>query len=216
MFGRLSLLHLLLLAGAEARRILSKDNKYISSWCTFRWCLHTHSHGLNLLKCNVGKWLSTRWHAAPSPPSYLWLRFVYLPPHCCSPFISCSGIPVKASLRLVSWTMMDKGGRRRCPHGSDQSTVPGLWQWPWRLIISPQNCSFMVLISCKLVSLAFLLKQFSSSPSVTEKKFPAATGMIRNLWECHSCRPHVCGCDLTDGLKEVSLWDKTCEWRKYN
>lgn len=95
---------------------------------------------------------------------YLWLCFVYLPPHRCPPFISCSGIPVKISLWLVSWTMMDTGGQRKCLHGWDQSTVLRLWQWTWRLIISPQKCSFMLLISCKLVSLAFLLKQFSSPP----------------------------------------------------
>lgn len=100
----------------------------------------------------------------PTHTAYLWLCFVYLPPHRCSPFISCSGIPVKASPWLVSWTMMDTGGQRKCPHGWDQSTVLGLWQWPWRLIISPQKCSFMLLILCKLVSLAFLLKQPHPKP----------------------------------------------------
>lgn len=129
----------------------------------------------------------------PSQTPYLWLCFVYLPPRRCSSFISCSGIPVKASLWLVSWTMMDTGGQRKCPHGWDQSTVPRSWQWPWRLIISPQKCSFMLLISCKLVSLAFLLKQFSSLP--LSQKIPVAMCMIRKLWECHFCCPRVWGCD---------------------
>lgn len=109
-------------------------------------------------------------HDSTQPPPntpYLWLCFLYLPPHRCCPFISCSGIPVKASLWLVSWTKMDTGGQRKCPHGWDQSTVLGLWQWPWRLIISPQKCSFMLLISCKLVS-GFSVKAIFLPTPVTE------------------------------------------------
>lgn len=128
----------------------------------------------------------------PPHTSYLWPCFVYLPPHRCSPFISCSGIPVKASLWLVSWTMMDTGGQRKCPHGWDQSTVLGLWQWPWRLIISPQKCSFMLLISCKLVS------GFSSPPlSREKKKKKSQRRWVR--WESYVsffCCPHVYVRDL--------------------
>lgn len=69
-----------------------------------------------------------------------------------SPFIGRSGIPGDGSRRLVSWAVMDTGGQRKCLHGWDQSTVLGLVQGPWRLIISPQKCSFMLLILCKLVS----------------------------------------------------------------
>lgn len=147
--------------------------------------------------------------ACSTPPHtpYLWPGFVYLPPHRCSPFISCSGIPVKASPWLVSWTMMDTGGQRKCPHGWDQSTVLGLWQWPWRLIISSQKCSFMLLISCKLVSLAFLLKQFPSPP--LSPKIPMALGMIRNLWSVISAALVCAAVTLIDNLKEGSLWDKT-------
>lgn len=69
-----------------------------------------------------------------------------------SPFIGRSGIPGDGSRQLVSWAVMDTGGQRKCLHGWDQSTVLGLMQRPWRLIISPQKCSFMLLILCKLVS----------------------------------------------------------------
>lgn len=143
----------------------------------------------------------------PPHTSYLWPCFVYLPPHRCSPFISCSGIPVKASLWLVSWTMMDTGGQRKCPHGWDQSTVLGLWQWPWRLIIAPQKCSFMLLILCKLVS------GFSSPPlsrkKKKKKKNPSGDGYDGKLM-CHfSAALMSTYVILIDELKEGRLWDKT-------
>lgn len=107
--------------------------------------------------------------------------------------------------------MMDTGGQRKCPHGWDQSTVLGLWQWPWRLIISPQKCSFMLLISCKLVSLAFSVKAIFFPNPVTEN--PNGDGYDQKLMGVSFLAPScLLAVTLIDNLKQGTIWDETQQW----
>lgn len=105
----------------------------------------------DLLKCNVWKITSCMTACSGHPTALISVCVLFIC-NSSSPFIGRSGIPGDGSWRLVSWAVMDTGGQRKCLHGWDQSTVLGLVQRPWRLIISPQKCSFMLLILCKLVS----------------------------------------------------------------
>lgn len=126
----------------------------------------THTHSFRLFNCNVKKMTS---YTAACSTLLVHARLI----SDCVLFICY--LPLMASQWLVSWTMLDTGGKRKCPHGWDQSTVLGVLQWPWRLIISPQKCSFMLLILCNSVSMGFLVKQLPP-PN------PPHTSPEKSLW----------------------------------
>lgn len=98
-------------------------------------------------------------------------------------------------LRHSCWStpvicLLDNDGHRQSEEMSaSPSAVPWLWHRPRRLIISSQEYFFMLLISYKLVSEAFLLKQFFSS-RLLSLKIPVKMGIwskiYRSVTSCHS------------------------------
>lgn len=101
------------------------------------------------------KWLPA-WHRAaprphPSAPYLLGPAFCLsaaVPLHLSAAPASPSAGPSSSSRERWRTQVV----RGKCLRGTDHGTVLGLAQWPWRLIVSPQKCSFMLLILCKLVS----------------------------------------------------------------